>query len=133
MPVLMPDAHGASGALETYGIRVGDPVRIVGAAPYQEMLALIRDAAVVVTDSGGVQEEACMLGTPCVTVRRCTERIATLEVGANRLSDATSDAVVSAARDAMAGPHKWLTPKRWDKAVSQRVVRSLRRGIVPLA
>ena len=133
LPVLMPDAHGASGALETYGIRVGDPVRIVGAAPYQEMLALIRDAAVVVTDSGGVQEEACMLGTPCVTVRKCTERIATLDVGANRLADATPSAIVSAARDAMDGPRKWLTPKRWDKAVSQRVVRSLRRGIVPLA
>jgi len=133
MPVVMPDAHGALASLETYGIRVDDRVRIAEAAPYQRMLTLIRDAAVVVTDSGGVQEEACMLGTPCLTVRRCTERQATVEVGANRLVDAAPDAIVSAANAAMEGPRKWLTPKRWDKAVSQRVVRALRRGITPLA
>lgn len=132
LPFLLPDAHGESGALETLGIRVGGSVRIVEAVPYPEMLALLRDAAVIVTDSGGVQEEACMLGTPCVTVRRCTERAATIVVGANRLADASSDAIVSAARDAIEGPRKWLTPKRWDKAVSQRVVRTLRRGVPPL-
>jgi UDP-N-acetylglucosamine 2-epimerase (non-hydrolysing) len=132
MPTLLPDAHGASGALETYGIRVGSSVNIVEAAPYPDMLALLRDAAVVVTDSGGVQEEACMLATPCVTVRRCTERVATLEVGANRLADASPEAIVSAATDAIEGPRKWLMPKRWDKAVSQRVVRALRRGVPEL-
>lgn len=132
MPVVMPDAHGAVTSLETYGIRVADPVRIVDAAPYQQMLALIRDAAVVVTDSGGVQEEACMLATPCLTVRRCTERQATLEVGANRLVDATPAAITAVAAEAMEGSHKWLTPKRWDKAVSQRVVRAFKRGITPL-
>jgi UDP-N-acetylglucosamine 2-epimerase (non-hydrolysing) len=133
MPVILPDAHGALGALETYGIRVAGTVHIVGAAPYPEMLALLRDAAAIVTDSGGVQEEACVLGTPCVTVRRCTERVATIEVGANRLADATREALVAAVADAIEGPRKWLTPKRWDKAVSQRVIRALRRGVPPLA
>ena len=133
MPVLLPDAHGASSTLERLGVRIAGDVRIVEAAPYPEMLALLRDAAVVVTDSGGVQEEACMLGTPCVTVRRCTERVATIEVGANRLADAAPEAIVTAVRDAIEGPRKWLTPKRWDKAVSQRVVRALRRGVPPLA
>lgn len=133
MPVVLPDAHGALGTIDTYGIRVASSVRIVGAAPYPDMLALLRDAAVVVTDSGGVQEEACMLGTPCVTVRRCTERVATIEVGANRLADATPEAITAAVADALEGPRKWLTPKRWDKAVSQRVVRALRRGVPSLA
>lgn len=133
LPVLMPDAHGASRVFESSGIRVGSVARVVGGVPYQEMLALVRDAAAAVTDSGGVQEEACMLGTPCVTVRRCTERRATVEVGANRLADATAAAISSAVGDALEGPRKWLTPKRWDKAVSQRVTRSLRRGVPPLA
>ena len=132
MPVLMPDAHGVSNLLAAHGIHVDDPVRIVDGVPYRDMLAIVRDAAVVVTDSGGVQEEACMLGTPCVTVRRCTERVATLEAGANRLAGATPEAIASAVHEAMEGPRKWITPKRWDKAVSQRVVRALRRGVSPL-
>ncbi len=51
------------------------------AVRYDEMLALLRDAAVVVTDSSGVQQEACMVGTPCVTVRDSTEQTVTVEVG----------------------------------------------------
>ena len=54
---------------------------LVDPVGYLDMLSLQRDAAVVVTDSGGIQEEACMLHTPCVTVRRNTERQITLEVG----------------------------------------------------
>lgn len=133
LPVLVPDAHGFAASLSRYGIEPPVSVRIVEALPYPEMLALVRDAAVVVTDSGGVQEEACVFHTPCVTVRRCTERVATLEVGANRLAAADADSLGPAIIQAAEGPRKWVTPKRWDKAVSQRVVRSIRRGLAPLA
>jgi UDP-N-acetylglucosamine 2-epimerase (non-hydrolysing) len=132
LPVLMVDVRGVSSCFDVGNLAADESVRIVGPVPYRGMLALIRDAAVVVTDSGGVQEEACMLSTPCVTVRHCTERVATIEVGANRLADAMPDAIVSAVAQAIEGPRKWPTPKRWDKAVSQRVVRSLKRGLVPL-
>lgn len=132
MPVLMLDAHGARSWIAELGIEVDESLSIMEQVPYREMLALMRDASVVLTDSSGVQEEACMLGTPCVTLRGCTERAATVEAGANRLADATPEAVTAAVAEARETPRKWLTPKRWDKAVSQRVVRSLKRGLVPL-
>lgn len=53
-------------------------------------LALVSRAAVVITDSGGVQEETSHLGIPCVTLRPTTERPATVTAGTNRLADAAS-------------------------------------------
>ena len=61
-------------------------VRVVEPMGYLEFLSALKSAAVVVTDSGGVQEEACVLGVPCVTVRTTTERPETVDVGANILT-----------------------------------------------
>jgi UDP-N-acetylglucosamine 2-epimerase (non-hydrolysing) len=95
------------------------------------MLSLQADAAAIVTDSGGIQEESCMLGTPCVTVRRNTERGVTISVGANRLVKAEYDAVLAGLADALESPRHWARPERWDTEVSTRVVRALAAGILP--
>lgn len=97
------------------------------------MLALERDAAAIITDSSGVQEEACTIGTPCLTVRDCTEQAATLEAKANELVDADGDAIRSALERAVGEKHRWAVPKRWDGAVSDRVIRAIKRGIIPLS
>ncbi|MDT8435039.1 MAG: UDP-N-acetylglucosamine 2-epimerase, partial [Anaerosomatales bacterium] len=89
------------------------------------------DAAAIVTDSGGVQEEACMLGTPCVTVRRNTERGITIAVGANRLVAAEYDAILGGLAQALGSPRDWPRPDRWDAEVSARVVDALAGGITP--
>jgi UDP-N-acetylglucosamine 2-epimerase (non-hydrolysing) len=96
------------------------------------MLALQRDAAAIVTDSGGVQEESCMLGTPCVTVRRNTERGITIEVGANRLASAEMDSILAGLADALSSPRGWELPDRWDAEVGSRVADALSAGIDPL-
>ena len=130
--VLCPDPGSMERALLAEGVSVPDQLRIVSDVAYGEMLALERDAAVVVTDSGGVQEEACMLMTPCVTVRDSTEHSATIDVGANRLSAPNPQAIVDAVSEASSAPRKWVAPIRWDRSVSSRVVRVLRRGIPSL-
>ncbi|MDZ4064620.1 MAG: UDP-N-acetylglucosamine 2-epimerase (non-hydrolyzing), partial [Coriobacteriia bacterium] len=86
LPVLFP-VHPRTRPLlaEAVGDRESGNLRLADPVGYLDMLALQRDAAAIVTDSGGIQEESCMLGTPCVTVRRNTERPVTVEVGANRL------------------------------------------------
>jgi UDP-N-acetylglucosamine 2-epimerase (non-hydrolysing) len=68
-------------------------------AGYPDMLALIKGAEAVITDSGGVQKEAFLLGTPCLTVRDTTEWPETIEAGWNRLVEANSEAISSACRD----------------------------------
>jgi len=126
--VLLPDAEGVRRAFGSYGIDVPENVFVVDAVGYREMLALQRDADVIVTDSGGVQEEACMVGTPCVTVREVTEHNATVLAGANRLSEPTVEAIIAAVSEAR-GSRSWVAPKRWDKAVSGRIVRELKAGV----
>lgn len=108
-------------------------VRLVDPVGYLDILALQRDAAAVVTDSGGIQEETCMLHTPCVTVRRNTERQITLEIGSNRLVSANRDEIAAGVAAALQAPREWPLPERWDDAVAARVVAVLERGVTPLA
>jgi UDP-N-acetylglucosamine 2-epimerase len=87
LPVRLPLHPRTRAALERFdliealppGVEIGPPLG------YLELLAAVRDAAVVVTDSGGVQREAYWLGTPCVTVRNETEWEETVATGANAL------------------------------------------------
>ena len=71
-----------------------------------------------------------MLRTPCVTVRRNTERGVTLDVGANRLVDADREALLAGIDAALHGKRNWSRPKRWDEAVSHRVCKALQQGVI---
>ena len=70
---------------------------------HPEAMALARDAAVVLTDSGGLQKETYWLGTPCVTMRDETEWVETVEAGWNRLAGADRNAILQATRFMTAG------------------------------
>jgi UDP-N-acetylglucosamine 2-epimerase (non-hydrolysing) len=134
LPVLFPVHPRTRPLLADAGLGgSGSPVQLVDPVGYLDMLALQRDAAVVVTDSGGIQEEACMLHTPCVTVRRNTERQITVEIGSNRLASAQRDSITGAVAEALAAPREWPLPDRWDTEVAARVVAALEGGIIPLA
>jgi len=134
MPVLFPVHPRTRSKLAEAGLPGKEgAVQLVDPVGYLDMLALQRDAAVVVTDSGGVQEETCMVGTPCVTVRRNTERQITVEIGSNRLVSASRVEILDGVADALAAPGGWRIPDRWDDQVAARVVAALQHGIKPLA
>lgn len=128
LPVLFPVHPRTRPRIEALLDRA-DQVVLTDPVGYLDMLALERDAAVIVTDSGGVQEESCMVRTPCVTVRRNTERGITCEVGSNRLVPADTEAIRRAVDEALASPRDWEIPERWDSKVSQRVVEALDEGV----
>jgi UDP-N-acetylglucosamine 2-epimerase (non-hydrolysing) len=132
LPVVVPDTASFIAAVSKYGLEVPDSVHVVDSLEYRHMLALIRDASAVLTDSSGVQEEACTIGTPCVTVRDCTEQTATVDCGANTLVAADGESITAALTEATESRRTWIAPKRWDRAVSERVVRAIRRGVEPL-
>jgi UDP-N-acetylglucosamine 2-epimerase len=87
IPVVLPAHPRTRCALEGYGLLNSIPSSVSLQPPmgYLETIAAVRDATVVVTDSGGLQREAYWLGTPCVTLRGETEWLETLECGANAL------------------------------------------------
>ena len=85
-------------------------IRLSEAANYLDFLKLIAQARIVFTDSGGVQQESCIVGTPCVTLRENTEWTETLESGANRLSGCDPEKIVACGRQALDAPREWAIP-----------------------
>jgi UDP-N-acetylglucosamine 2-epimerase (non-hydrolysing) len=85
-------------------------VTVADAVGYLDFLALIANARLVFTDSGGVQQEACIHKVPCVTLRDNTEWTETVTIGANRLAGCDPRRILVAAREAMATTRDWGAP-----------------------
>jgi UDP-N-acetylglucosamine 2-epimerase (non-hydrolysing) len=102
-------------------------IRIVEPLGYLDFLCLMSHAALVVTDSGGIQEETTCLEVPCVTVRENTERPVTLEVGTNVLAGVTGEGIRKAIRRQRASKAAGTTPKLWDGKSAVRILEVLTR------
>lgn len=109
-PVLCAVHPRTAARLERAGLDPGAAVRVLGSLPYLEFLSLEAAAGLVMTDSGGLQEEACVLGVPCVTLRDNTERPESVTVGANQLAGADPDAILRVALAMRAAPRGWKQP-----------------------
>ncbi len=115
-------------ALKQYGLerRLSAEPRIAMIPPqgYLEMLGLMRDASVVLTDSGGIQEETTALGVPCLTLRENTERPITIEQGTNILVGTDSGLIRSRIKDiAATGGKSGHIPELWDGHAAERIYR----------
>ncbi len=90
---------------------------------YLDFLKLTADSALVLTDSGGIQEETTILGVPCLTLRENTERPATITDGTNRLVEPSQQAILSAYRYIRANPTPTdRRPELWDGHAAERIV-----------
>jgi UDP-N-acetylglucosamine 2-epimerase (non-hydrolysing) len=108
------------GLLEKTNIHVGPPLS------YLKFLSLWRDSAIVLTDSGGIQEETTALDIPCFTLRDNTERPITIEEGTNVLVGTTSKKIISAYEKFKKGEKKkGKIPELWDGNASIRIIRKL--------
>jgi UDP-N-acetylglucosamine 2-epimerase (non-hydrolysing) len=101
----------------SYGLKMTDPIG------YREMLTLNRWARMILTDSGGLQEEATILGVPCITLRQNTERPVTIEVGANRVAGNHPATIRSAVYAVLKGDGPIIRiPELWDGKTAARIV-----------
>jgi UDP-N-acetylglucosamine 2-epimerase len=96
LPVVLPAHPRTTRAVEAAGLTVPPEVRIIPPVSYLDMLALETSACRILTDSGGVQKEAYLVGVPCVTLREETEWVETVEAGWNQLVGADPDAIRAA-------------------------------------
>ncbi len=97
-------------------------LRVIEPLDFLSFLQLESNARLVFTDSGGVQEEACILGVPCVTLRDNTERPETVEVGANVLAGASPDRIVECTRMMLGRDRRWANPFG-DGRAAERIIK----------
>lgn len=118
------DAAGLLPRVEAAGIKLLPPLS------YLEMLGLMRTARLVVTDSGGLQEEATALGIPCLTVRENTERPITVTEGTNTLVGTEPSTIMAAFQDVLnTGGKAGLRPEFWDGRAGERIAQVLMREL----
>lgn len=104
-------------------------IRLVEPLGYLDFLCLMSHAAVVVTDSGGIQEETTCLGIPCVTVRENTERPVTVKVGTNILAGTSKEGIRQATRQQLESTVSGAVPEAWDGRSAQRILDVICREI----
>jgi UDP-N-acetylglucosamine 2-epimerase (non-hydrolysing) len=101
-------------------------LRMVEPLPYLDFTQLMASAAVVLTDSGGVQEETTALGVPCLTLRPSTERPITVTAGTNRLMGVDGEGIRAAWQQIRGGDWpRGRLPELWDGKAADRIVRIL--------
>ena len=121
LPLVIPLHPRGQETLTSAGLRDGDRLRIVEPLGYVAFLSLVAGARLVLTDSGGIQEETTILDVPCLTIRPNTERPITVSHGTNRL--VAPGEVVAAARQILAGPLRPTGPRPplWDGHAGDRI------------
>lgn len=109
MPVLFPVHPRTEKMMKEFGIRAPE-ISMIQPMGYLEFLLLESKAALLLTDSGGIQEEGCVLRVPCVTLRENTERPETLEVGSNVLAGTDPGVILKSALDMIDRDRSWNNP-----------------------
>jgi UDP-N-acetylglucosamine 2-epimerase (non-hydrolysing) len=121
--------------IDAFGLgRLLDPLRVAALPPqgYLEMLGLMAPATLVLTDSGGLQEETTALGVPCLTLRENTERPITIEQGTNTMVGRDANAIKEAVANILGGRGKrGRVPELWDGQTSQRIAVDLANWLTP--
>ena len=130
LPLIFPVHPRTRANLASFGIDLGPNITLVGPQAYMAFLNLWKDATVVLTDSGGLQEETTALGVPCITIRENTERPVTVDEGSNVLVGTDPVRILAEARKVMRGEGKQgRRPDLWDGKAAERIVAVLAREL----
>lgn len=127
IPVVFPCHPRTRKNLDTFGLmsRIGNMggLHLIEPIGYLDFLKLVSCSRLVLSDSGGIQEETTVLQTPCLTLRENTERPVTYQVGSSRLVGANKDRILSAYRQIVDGPERISAiPPLWDGGAADRIV-----------
>jgi UDP-N-acetylglucosamine 2-epimerase (non-hydrolysing) len=128
LPIIFPVHPRTQKRLAEFGIPTDGAIRLVDPVGYFDMLALTKNAKLVLTDSGGVQEETTVLGIPCITLREETERPVTVTVGTSEVVGRDREAILAAVDRVLRGEwKKGGIPELWDGSTAARIADILMR------
>ena len=125
IPIVFPVHPRGRASLESLGLLDLSGVLVTPPLGYLEFMGLMSDARLVLTDSGGIQEETTVLGVPCLTLRDNTERPITLTMGTNRLVGRDPDFIYKTALEVLNDPPRGRIPPLWDGHAGERVAEIL--------
>jgi UDP-N-acetylglucosamine 2-epimerase (non-hydrolysing) len=126
LPLVFPVHPRTQAHLVKLGTDLGPNIHLMTPQPYMSFLNLWKDAAVVLTDSGGLQEETTVLGVPCVTLRENTERPITVDEGTNVLAGTVPARILELALEVIeSGGRRGRRPTLWDGRAAERIVQTL--------
>jgi len=130
LPVIFPMHPRTRAMIEEFGLEeMLDVPGLLLLSPmgYLEMLGLMKNARVMLTDSGGIQEETTALGVPCITLRNNTERPITVEEGTNTIAGQNPERILAAFEDILhSGGKAGRVPEFWDGQASTRIAAAIR-------
>ncbi len=123
-PLVFPVHPRTRNIMETNKFKApADRLKILDPVGYLDFVKLMMHARLVLTDSGGIQEETTVLGIPCLTIRENTERPITIEIGTNRLVGVSPERILEEGRKVLDEPQRpGRIPELWDGRASERIV-----------
>ncbi len=123
LPIVFPVHPRTRARLDRLALGVPSRLRLCEPLPYVEFLSLMMKARLVLTDSGGIQEETTCLGVPCLTLRENTERPVTIAEGTNRVIGTSPSLILEEVRRTLTAPMPHAAvPPLWDGAAASRIV-----------
>jgi len=123
-PILFPVHPRTKKMMDEFNIELSDNISLLPPLGFKESLFLWKDARLVMTDSGGLQEETTALGVPCVTLRENTERPITIQMGTNVLAGTKKESILNAYRKSINRKgKKHSVPPKWDGRAAERIWR----------
>jgi UDP-N-acetylglucosamine 2-epimerase (non-hydrolysing) len=123
IPIVFPIHPRTKKMLDAFGIKANKRVTLLEPLGFMESLFLWKDAVMVMTDSGGLQEETTALGVPCLTLRENTERPVTVEMGTNTLAGNKKGDILDCYRQIVEnGKPGAAIPPKWDGKAAERIV-----------
>jgi UDP-N-acetylglucosamine 2-epimerase (non-hydrolysing) len=127
LPLIFPAHPRTKKQMESFGLgerlQNATNFKIIDPLGYTDFMKAVKHAKIVLTDSGGIQEETTMLGVPCITMRMNTERPVTVDLGTNVVTGDNPEKIIEEVQKIFSGnSKKTTTPQRWDGKTAERIV-----------
>ena len=131
LPLVFAIHPRTAGNLKKFGLSLPESITCTDPLPYMEFLNLWKDARLILTDSGGIQEESTALGVPCITLRENTERPVTIAEGTNVLVGTDVQKIIGETKTALAQAQSKSTrrPQFWDGSAATRMIEILATNV----